>query len=157
YGLLSERQDSPIGKWLQEDIPVQSSRDRTFQVEGTASLSCQRFTILGAGVDIWDTSHAFHYVYQNITTGSLTMTRRIVSILRTDGWAKAGVMIRATLDADSAHAMMVITPDHGAAFQYRPTKGGQSIHIPFAAGVKAPYWVRLVRSQQGDSFQFTGF
>src|SRR5205807_7043229 len=27
YGLLSERQDPPIGKWLQEDIPVQSSRD----------------------------------------------------------------------------------------------------------------------------------
>jgi hypothetical protein len=101
-------------------------------------------------------SDAFHYVYQNITTESLTLTARIVSILRTDEWAKAGVMIRASLDADSTHAMMAITPDHGAAFQYRPAKGAQSIHVPFAGAIQAPYWVRVVRTPRGDSFQFTG-
>ena len=156
YGLLSEGQASSLGSWSQEDIPLQSSDNRTFQVEGTASLSCQRFTILGAGVDIWGVSDAFHYVYQNITTESLTLTARIVSILRTDEWAKAGIMIRASLDADSTHAMMAITPDHGAAFQYRPAKGAQSIHVPFASMIQAPYWVRLVRTALGGSFQFTG-
>ena len=156
YGLLSEGQASSLGGWLQEDIPLQSSGNGTFRVEGTASLSCQRFTILGAGVDIWGVADAFHYVYQNITTESLTLTARIVSILRTDEWAKAGVMIRASLDADSTHAMMAITPDHGAAFQYRPAKGAQSIHVPFAGAIQAPYWVRVVRTPRGGSFQFTG-
>ena len=52
YGLLSEGQGEPIEDWLQEDIPVQPPGDRTFQVEGTASFSCARFTILGAGHDI---------------------------------------------------------------------------------------------------------
>jgi len=51
YGLLSEGQGEPIEDWLQEDIPVQPPGDRTFQVEGTASFSCARFTILGAGHD----------------------------------------------------------------------------------------------------------
>jgi hypothetical protein len=157
YGLLSEGQASSLGSWSQADIPLQSSGNRTFQVEGTASLSCQRFTILGAGVDIWGVSDAFHYVYQNIITESLTLTARIVSILRTDEWAKAGIMIRASLDADSTHAMMAITPDHGAAFQYRPAKGAQSIHVPFASMmIQAPYWVRLVRTALGGSFQFIG-
>jgi hypothetical protein len=157
YGLLSEDQGTPIGKWLQEDIPVQPPGDRTFQVEGTASISCQRFTILGSGADIWGTSDAFHYVYKDITTEAVTITARVLSILRTDEWAKAGVMIRATLDADSAHAMMVITPDHGAAFQYRPTKGAQSVHVPLPAGMQAPCWVRLVRTSQDGSSQVTGF
>jgi hypothetical protein len=53
YGLLSEGLGSTIGDWLQEDIPVQGPGDRTFQVEGTASFSCARFTILGSGADIW--------------------------------------------------------------------------------------------------------
>jgi hypothetical protein len=103
------------------------------------------------------TSDAFHYVYQDTTAGALTVTAQLRSILRTDEWAKAGVMIRATLDADSAHATIVITPDHGAAFQYRPSNGAQSTLIPFAVAVQAPYWVRIVRTPRENSFQFTGF
>src|SRR5262249_48743871 len=130
--------------------------DRTFQVEGSASLSCQRFTILGAGMDIWGASDAFHYVYQTVTGDLTTITARVVSILRTDEWAKAGVMIRATLDADSVHAMTVMTPDHSAAFQYRPAKGTQTVHVPFSIHVQAPYWVRIIRAKQNGSFRVTG-
>jgi hypothetical protein len=155
YGLLGERQDHPIGNWLQSDIPVHPAG--IFQVEGTASFSCHRFTILGAGVDIWSSADEFHYVYKAISDGTVTLTARVRTILRTDEWAKAGVMIRNTLDADSAHAMMVITPDHGVAFQYRASKGAQSTHVPFAPVVQAPYWLRLVRTPQGGSFEFTGF
>jgi hypothetical protein len=162
YGLLREKANQRIdGKWLQADIPVPAQRS-TFHVEGTASLSCHRFTILGAGIDIWGGSDDFHYVYQEISGGenggAVTITARVRNILTpADEWAKAGVMIRETLDADSAHAMMVITPAHGAAFQYRAGKGAQSTHVPSALEVKAPYWVRLVRAPQDGSFQFTGF
>jgi hypothetical protein len=157
YGLLSERQGEPIGDWLQEDIPVQPAGNRTFQVEGSASFSCARFTILGAGHDIWDPTDAFHHVYKPIEGGAATLTARVVSVQNTSEWAKAGVMIRESLDADSPHAMVVVTPGQGAAFQHRPAKGAASNHMPFTRPVAAPFWVRIMRIPQDGSFVFRGF
>lgn len=54
---------------------MQPPGDRTFQVEGTASFSCARFTILGAGHDIWDPADAFHYVYKSIESGAVSLRR----------------------------------------------------------------------------------
>src|ERR1700730_9073071 len=159
YGLLSEELGSPIGNWLQEDIPVQAPGDRTFRVEGTASFSCDRFTILGTGADIWGVEDAFHYVYQAVSSGRVEISARVGSVDDTDEWAKAGIMIRETIDANSPHAMVVLTPTtkNGAAFQYRPIKGGTTIHVPFATPVQPPFWVRVVRAPAGDAFEFSGF
>jgi hypothetical protein len=156
YGLLSEGLGDPLGKWLQEDIPVQGNANTTFQVEGTATFSCNRFTILGSGHDIWDPADAFHFVYQPVQNGPVTISARVISVQETSDWAKAGVMIRETLDADSAHAMMVITPGHGAAFQFRSSKGAQSVNVSFSTPVTAPFWVRLARTSSGNSFHFAG-
>src|SRR6185437_7778680 len=106
----------------------------------TASFSCNRFTVPGAGHDIWDPADAFHFVYQPITSGVVTLTARVLSVSNTSSWAKAGVMIRATLDADSAHAMVVVTPGNGVAFQHRPAKGAPSVHVPFATPAQPPFW-----------------
>ena len=156
YGLLSEGQGDSLGKWQQQDIPVKTDADVTFQVEGTASFSCNRLTILGSGHDIWDGADAFHFVYQPVGNGTVTVTARVLSIQQTSNWAKTGVMIRETLDNDSAHAMMAITPGQGAAFQYRPVKGGLSQGVVSATKVTAPYWVQLVRTQAQGSFTFAG-
>jgi hypothetical protein len=43
YGLLPGALGSPLGKWQQAGIPVKVAG--LFQVEGTASTSCGRFTI----------------------------------------------------------------------------------------------------------------
>ena len=156
YGLLTEGLSDPLNKWLQEDIPVQGNTNTTFQVEGTATFSCNRFTIVGGGHDIWDPSDGFHFVYRAVDSGSVAITARVVSIQNTSDWAKAGVMIREDLEADSPHAMMVITPGQGAAFQFRPAKGAASVNVSFGTRVSAPFWVRLVRTVSGNSFQFTG-
>jgi hypothetical protein len=110
YGLLSEGLGSPIGNRLQEDIPVQGPGDRTFRVERTASFSCRRFTILGTGSDIWGVEDDFHYVYQTVLSDQIDISARAISVADTDDWAKAGVMIRESLDRNSAHAMVVLTP-----------------------------------------------
>jgi hypothetical protein len=159
YGLLSEGLGSPIGDWFQEDIPVQDPGDRTFQVEGTASFSCRRFTILGTGSDIWGVEDAFHYVYQAVSSNQAVISARVISVDDTDDWAKAGVMIRETVDANSAHAMVVLTPTtkNGAAFQYRPMRGAMTIHVPFPTPVQPPFWVRVVRTLVGGAFEFSGF
>ena len=115
---------------------------------GSASESDGTWTINGSGVDIWDTSDGFHYVYQSMS-GNCQIIARVVSMTNTNAWAKAGVMIRETLTGGSKHAMMVVTPGSGTAFQRRTTTGGISDHTAGSV-VTAPYWVKLVRT--GDTF-----
>ncbi|HEY6212964.1 MAG TPA: hypothetical protein VIW45_11800, partial [Vicinamibacterales bacterium] len=71
------------------------------------------------------------------------------AVANTYAWAKSGVMFRATLDADSAHAFMAITPAKGAAFQRRLTTGGTSVNTSGTLAAP-PRWLRLDRV--GDSF-----
>jgi hypothetical protein len=56
------------------------------------------------------------------------------------------VMMRNTLAADSAHALMLITPGiKGLAFQRRPVGGGLSSHTSGGVGVP-PAWLKLTRA-----------
>jgi hypothetical protein len=57
-------------------------------------------------------------------------------------------MIRETLNPDSAHAMMVVTPGSGVSFQRRPGTGQTSLDTT-TASITAPYWVKLERSISG--------
>jgi hypothetical protein len=156
YGLLSEGLSDPLGPWSQDDIPEQSAANTTFQVEGTVSFSCNRFTIVGGGTDIWDPSDSFHFVYQAATQDDVSITARVLSVQNTNDWAKAGVMIRERLDGTSPHAMMVVTPGSGAAFQFRSADGGASANVSFPNPMAAPCWVRLVRAGTSAAYTFTG-
>jgi hypothetical protein len=84
--------------------------------------------------------------------GAGSMIAKVVSVEETDVWAKAGVMIRESLNPDSSHAMMVITPAQGASFQRRPGTGATSTNTD-STGIVAPYWVKIERSISGN---FTG-
>lgn len=119
---------------------------------GSASFSSGVFTITADGADIWGLSDNFHFVYQSVN-GDGEIIARVDSLQNTNGWAKAGVMIRETLNANSTHAMMIVTPSNGTSFQRRTTTGGSSVATTPADRVVAPYWVRLVRS----GTTFTGY
>ena len=110
------------------------------------------FTMTGSGTDIWAVdgveADEFHYAFRTLT-GAGSITARVESISDTDVWAKAGVMIRETLDPDSAHAMMVVTPGSGISFQRRPGTGATSIDDT-TSGITAPYWVKIERDLSGN-------
>ncbi len=74
----------------------------------------------------------------------MTVIARVATIGNTNSWAKGGVMIRETLAASSRHAMMVLTPGNGLAFQRRLTTGGFTTNTQGPI-VAAPYWVKIVR------------
>ena len=57
----------------------------------------------GTGTDIWNTSDEFRFAYKQLK-GNGSIVARVDSVANTDTWAKAGVMIRETLDAGSTHA-----------------------------------------------------
>jgi hypothetical protein len=118
--------------------------------QGNASYGEGIYTVQADGNDIWNDADEFHYYYR-MFSGNGEIIARVVSVGNTDQWAKAGVMIRETLAANSRHAYMAVTPGNGAAMQGRGDNG--TLINQNDGSTKAPYWVRLVRS--GNTF--TGY
>jgi regulation of enolase protein 1 (concanavalin A-like superfamily) len=112
-------------------------------IKGAASYGAGTYGIVAGGVDIWGTSDQFHYVYQ-AASGDVDVKVRVASISFADRWSKAGVMIRQSLGASSAHALALVSAGAGYGFQRRPVTGGISANTAGLAGT-APGWVRLTR------------
>lgn len=126
------------GGWFNQDIGAVGKA-------GSAAYdwATNLFTISGAGADIWGTADAFQYAYESMT-GDGVIIARVASVSNTSSWAKAGVMIRETLDASSRQALMLVSYSKGLAFQRRAATGGTSVSTAGAL-VAAPYWVKLER------------
>jgi autotransporter-associated beta strand protein len=116
-------------------------------ITGNSAYTNGAFTVKGCGADIWSTSDQFQFAYIE-DTGDLTITARVVSQSNTDPWAKAGVMIRESTNANSKYIAVYVTPtsSHGVSLQYRATTGGSAMDVSQISGPVVPYWVRLVRS-----------
>lgn len=99
--------------------------------------------VAGAGLDIWGAEDAFHFAWRPLA-GDGEIVARVTQVQNTDRWAKAGVMIRSSLGAGASHALMLVSPGRGYAFQRRTTTGGASAHTAGGTGA-APGWVRLRR------------
>lgn len=120
----------------------------SFTPAGSYSENSGIYTVNGAGSDIQGTSDQFQFAYLSLT-GNGTITARVDSVENTNAWAKAGVMFRNTLAANSANAFLAMTPGNGATFQYRSSTNGNTTWMN-TSGLSAPYWVRLTRS--GNNF-----
>jgi hypothetical protein len=136
--------------WTQQDLAELSLWFRGYPasigsfVEGPAGT----YTMTGSGVDIWGNSDQFHYAFKTLA-GPGSIIAKVVSVGNTDPWAKAGVMIRETLDADSRHAMMIVSASSGISFQWRFDTGGVSADTT-TGGITAPYWVKIERDLAGN-------
>lgn len=107
---------------------------------GSISISC-------SGEDIWGSSDKFRFVYQN-ASGDCEIKAKVCEIGNSDPWAKAGVMIRESLNGNSSHAFMALTSGNGLAFQRRNGTGYSSEHT--SGGTTSDCWVKLVR--KGNTF-----
>jgi regulation of enolase protein 1 (concanavalin A-like superfamily) len=101
------------------------------------------FTLRGGGADIWGTADAFQFLYQPLV-GDGAVQGRVASETNVNGWAKAGSMIRETLNANSAHGMAMVSPSNGLVFQGRTTTGSGSFGQPGLGG-QAPVWTKVER------------
>ena len=127
--------------WLTADIG-------NVGVTGSAIYPNGVFTLFGSGSDIGYASDAFRYVYLT-DSGDCDVAAQVLTVGNTDPLAKAGVMIRETLDTNAANVATVVTPGSGISFQFRTNTGG---FTGFASnpGGQAPYWVRAVLT--GNTF-----
>ncbi len=105
-------------------------------------------TVQAAGADIWNTADAFG-LYSIQRTGDFSMVVHVASLTNTAFNAKAGIMIRESLAANSTHACVDITPSAGAEFIWRSSTGGSSASAT-TASPRPPQWLRLVRT--GNNF-----
>jgi hypothetical protein len=106
------------------------------------------FTMTSTGADIWDDHDEFHFAYRELT-GVGSITAKVESVQNTNDWAKAGIMIRDTLEPGSPHAMMVVAPNQAVSFQYRRSAGGASEDVT-EADHPSPLWLRLERDIAGN-------
>jgi len=110
------------------------------------------YTMTASGADIWNVNgieaDEFHFAYKMLN-GAGSIIAKVESVENTNDWAKAGVMIRETLDPDSAHAFACVTPANGVAAQARPSTGGTSVNTN-EGGIAAPHWVKLERGIAGS-------
>jgi regulation of enolase protein 1 (concanavalin A-like superfamily) len=129
------------GGWADSDVG-------SVPFAGSASYKNGTFTVTGSGADIWGSADAFHDATTSLN-GDGTIVARVATVQNVDAWTKAGVMIRETQNAGSAHAFMLVSAGKGAAFQRRDVTGGTSMSTAGSAS-RAPHWVRLTRS--GNTF-----
>lgn len=130
-------------------LPWQAADIGSPTLAGSSTTSGGAFTVSGAGGDIQGTADQCQFLYRQVS-GDVTITAQIISQGNTNEWAKAGPMIRQSLDAGAVNAYTRMTPTHNAGFQFRTTAAGSSTDNVLTNSVATPCWLRLVRS--GSTF-----
>ncbi|MEJ2701444.1 MAG: hypothetical protein P8Z79_03280, partial [Sedimentisphaerales bacterium] len=115
---------------------------------GSASENNGTWSIVGDGADVWGATDAFQYAYVPLIGDGEISARVVDNGTGSNTWAKGGVMIRETLEANSKHMIMAMTGSDGGgiAFQGRFQNAGaasSSLHGTITAS--PPHWVKLKR------------
>jgi outer membrane protein assembly factor BamB len=111
---------------------------------GDQSLSNGRWTLKGAGKDIWRAKDQFHFVWQQLS-GNSTVSARLVTQEKTDPLAKAGIMLRANTDAGSPYYAVFVTPNAGLTVQYRTIQGLNAQIVTQNKAFTVPTYLRVAR------------
>ena len=122
------------------------------------------YQITGSGTDVYGDTNDFFYVYTTLS-GDGSMKARVASVENTDGWAKAGVMVRDALEEDSPHAATGQTPRNGQQFLWANDYGQETDGNNPIREVEPPAWARIERqgptvtgyaSNDGENWTETG-
>jgi regulation of enolase protein 1 (concanavalin A-like superfamily) len=147
---------SPVpAPWTGQDIG-------TVGMPGGSGRSRREFQVRGSGTDIWAEADGFHFVHQPVS-GDFEIVARLTSIERTDENAKAGVMVRESIAANSRNAFMMAFPTtapsapgaypmgKGSRLQFRARVSDELtgfydlVSLSSMTPDAAPIWLRLTR------------
>jgi len=145
-----ERTFSPPQDWTRQGVEALTLWFRGYPASvGSFSYDPATgiYTLTAGGEDIWNDADQFHYVFKSLS-GTGTIEAQVLSVDHTHAFAKAGVMIRETLDPNSTFAAVYVTPDNGCRFQARLVTGDDAVSdtdVTQLAHIRAPHWVKLER------------
>jgi hypothetical protein len=115
---------------------------------GSQSLSGGTWTVTGGGSDITGTSDQFHFLYRSMA-GDGSASAHGVSQTAPSTNAKAGVMLRQTLDAGSPYYALLASPGTGIKVQVRTVQGGTTTKLANPTGAM-PVYLKVTRA--GDTY-----
>jgi len=154
---------NPLQGW---SAPLQSADIGNPAFHGSMQATSDGLQIIAGGKDIWGTADEFHFTYQK-QNGNFDIVVRVRSLTAPQLYARAGIMAREDLSADSRHIFFLVFPDNrprhnntsAYELQFRAEKSGESKAIyPAENSAAAPLfpvqfpnaWLRLRRN--GNEF-----
>ena len=129
------------GSWQNEDIG-------SVRLPGSASSASRVFHLTSSGTNIFGQSDSFHFVFRPVK-GDSEMVARVVQVQYSAPWAKAGLMMRESLAADSRNVFLALTPVRVGVFQWRE-RPGETTSGEVDREMSVPRWIRLRR--EGNLF-----
>ncbi|MCU0914728.1 MAG: discoidin domain-containing protein [Planctomycetes bacterium] len=117
---------------------------------GFAETASGSFTLSGGGTDIWNTVDQFRFAFKTLT-GNGAIVAKVESLVNTDPWAKAGVMIREALDPGARFAAVYATPGNGVRYQARllsasAATSDTAIATPEQMAMQIPVWIKIEKT-----------
>jgi len=116
------------------------------KIAGSASYdaSAQQYSIVGAGINMWNSSDEFHFLWKKMKGDFVLRTRARFPAQGVDPHRKLGWLVRSSLRPDSAYADAAIHGDGLTSLQFRRTEGAVTEELRSSA--IAPDVIQLARS-----------
>eukprot|EP00956_Cyclotella_meneghiniana_P007174 scaffold9747_cov35-Cyclotella_meneghiniana.AAC.1 len=132
--------------WIEDEIDI-----GTVGLTGSSTVSNDN-TIEVSGADIWGNGDSFHYLYGS-TSGDASIEMFVESFTGSSlfTWAKAGLMLRDSLNGDSKHFSLYVTGSAGVSNQWRSNTGGLTSGTPSNNLSNTNMWLKITKT--GRMFQ----
>lgn len=111
----------------------------------TFDAATGEYRITGAGANIWGRQDQFQYVWKELT-GNFALSASLRFLGQGNPHRKAGIMLRQSLESDSAYADTVIHGDGMAAIQWRGTRGDDTNAFDFPIEAPGTFRIKMVRN-----------
>jgi regulation of enolase protein 1 (concanavalin A-like superfamily) len=139
---FSSPSSPPCSSWTSTDVGAVGF--------GGSALTCApTIDVFGSGADIWGNADAFQFTSQP-APGDADFSAQLLSPVHntasaaTSPFAKAGLMIRQSVDPGSPQVILNVRPGGGIEFMTRSTSGGPTTFVA-GGSTSFPVWLRLVR------------
>jgi regulation of enolase protein 1 (concanavalin A-like superfamily) len=132
----------PPAPWKNEDIGQ-------VEMHGYAIVEGSRCLIRGAGRNTCLQKDQLHFMYQKLD-GDFDFRARLVSFTARSASARAGIMVRRSLETACRQAFIAYRGDLQVEIQCRPETDSKEVSLTSA---ELPVWMRIVRS--GDQVTFS--
>jgi hypothetical protein len=124
-----------VGYEMNTGVPGDAALDPT---SGTLSIE-------GSGSDIWDNYDRMYYLAAPVRGATELDAVILAAPRRSDPSAKAGLMIRETLEDTARNVFLCATPDHGFLVQWRHDIGAGTASAAAGASGTYPLFLRIRR------------
>ena len=135
----------PLDGWRATDID-------NAKPGGQKVISDSAMEIYGSGEDIWNKSDQFRFIWKKVS-GDFDLTCTMKTLVKSHNFAKAGLMLRSSLDPAASHFLINVFPDQSIMLAWRAFDGSPT-EQKMLGQISLPVQLRLRRK---GSFLDVGF